>query len=96
MTGAILTVRGQVQGVGFRPTVWRLATAMGLAGDVRNAGEGVEIRLWGIAPDGFAARLRAERPSSPASTRWRRRRLMLRRRTASASPAPAGARRAPR
>ena len=56
-------MRGQVQGVGFRPTVWRIATELGLAGDVRNTGDGVEIRLWGAGRDRFAERLRAEAPA---------------------------------
>ncbi len=63
MRGESITVRGQVQGVGFRPTVWRIATELGLAGDVRNTGDGVEIRLWGAARDRFAERLRAEAPA---------------------------------
>ncbi len=60
-TGIEVRVRGQVQGVGFRPFVWRLARDMGLTGDVRNDSEGVLIRLFGDA-DGFEARLRAELP----------------------------------
>ena len=63
MRGEAITVRGQVQGVGFRPTVWRIATELGLDGDVRNTGEGVEIRLWGDALDRFAERLAAEAPA---------------------------------
>jgi hydrogenase maturation protein HypF len=46
-TGAAIRVRGLVQGVGFRPTVWRLAQAFGLTGEVKNDGEGVLIRAWG-------------------------------------------------
>ncbi len=42
-----IRVRGRVQGVGFRPTVWQHAQALGLAGDVRNDGEGVLIRARG-------------------------------------------------
>ena len=63
MRGEAITVRGQVQGVGFRPTVWRIATELGLTGDVRNTGDGVEIRLWGADLDRFADRLLAEAPA---------------------------------
>jgi hydrogenase maturation protein HypF len=57
-------VRGQVQGVGFRPFVWRLATELELAGSVLNDGEGVEIALEGESGvlDLFLTRLRAEAP----------------------------------
>ena len=62
--GEQIRVRGLVQGVGFRPTVWRLARDLGLAGDVRNDGAGVLIRLWGeaAARDAFCARLQSECP----------------------------------
>ncbi|MDZ7753804.1 MAG: carbamoyltransferase HypF [Gammaproteobacteria bacterium] len=62
--GEEIRVRGIVQGVGFRPTVWRLAHEMGLAGEVLNDGAGVLIRLWGAAGrrDAFVARLAAEAP----------------------------------
>jgi len=63
VTGARIVIRGQIQGVGFRPTVWRLANEMGLVGDVRNTGEGVEIRIWGQGNDLFAARLKAALPA---------------------------------
>ncbi len=63
MRGEAITVRGQVQGVGFRPTVWRIATELGLAGQVRNTGDGVEIKLWGTGLDRFAERLRSEAPA---------------------------------
>jgi hydrogenase maturation protein HypF len=45
--GISIRVRGLVQGVGFRPTVWRLAKRFGLTGDVRNDSEGVLIRAFG-------------------------------------------------
>lgn len=38
-------VRGLVQGVGFRPYVWRMAKESGLFGEVLNDAEGVIIRL---------------------------------------------------
>lgn len=40
-------VRGQVQGVGFRPCVYRVATALGLTGWVRNDQSGVIIEAVG-------------------------------------------------
>src|SRR5947209_3475636 len=42
-----IRVRGTVQGVGFRPTVWRLARENGLAGHVLNDSSGVLIRATG-------------------------------------------------
>ena len=44
-----ITVRGVVQGVGFRPFVYQLATGSGLAGWVRNTSEGVKIEVGGEA-----------------------------------------------
>ncbi len=60
--GHRLTVSGQVQGVGFRPTVWRIAHEMKLTGDVKNTSEGVVIRLWGNSVESFPDRLYAALP----------------------------------
>jgi hydrogenase maturation protein HypF len=59
-----LLVEGVVQGVGFRPFVWRLATELGLAGSVRNAAGRVEIETAGPAEaiEAFARRLRTDAP----------------------------------
>lgn len=43
--GVEIRFRGRVQGVGFRPTVWKVAREMGLAGRVLNDGEGVLVTL---------------------------------------------------
>ncbi len=44
-------VRGLVQGVGFRPFVWREATSRGLSGWVGNDANGVVLEVEGSAPD---------------------------------------------
>ncbi len=59
-----IRVRGQVQGVGFRPFVYRLAQELDLAGWVRNDGEGVDIEAEGAAQalDAFILRLETDAP----------------------------------
>ncbi|NDJ23657.1 carbamoyltransferase HypF [Nostoc sp. B(2019)] len=59
-----IRVYGTVQGVGFRPTVYHLAKACGLYGDVCNDGQGVLIRASGseAALTTFVARLQQECP----------------------------------
>ena len=57
-------VRGAVQGVGFRPFVYRLAHDLGLSGWVLNSSSGVTIEVEGTSPllDAFLVRLQSERP----------------------------------
>jgi hydrogenase maturation protein HypF len=57
-------VEGTVQGVGFRPYVYRLAEELGLAGYVLNDSRGVmvEVEAPGDAVERFLARLPAEAP----------------------------------
>ena len=59
---------GQMQGIGFRPFVWRLANELGLTGFVYNHTEGVLIEIQGRAAeiDKFIERLKsAERGELP-------------------------------
>ncbi len=57
-------IHGAVQGVGFRPFVYRLATELGLTGWVINDTQGVFIEVEGLRPavERFLARLPAEIP----------------------------------
>lgn len=59
-----IRVQGTVQGVGFRPTVYRLAKQYGLRGEVFNDGAGVEITVVGPAAalDEFVGALRSQAP----------------------------------
>ncbi len=57
-----IQVRGAVQGVGFRPFVYRLAERFGLTGWVRNDGDGVVIDVQGQYLEAFMDALRAECP----------------------------------
>jgi hydrogenase maturation protein HypF len=59
-----IRVRGRVQGVGFRPTVWRFACDLALSGEVLNDAEGVLIRVNGGRGviDALIGRLHREAP----------------------------------
>ncbi len=61
---ARVDVRGAVQGVGFRPFVFRLARALELQGWVRNSRQGVCIEIEGARSrlDQFLQRLEQEKP----------------------------------
>ena len=59
-----LEIQGAVQGVGFRPFVYRLATELGLTGWIINDTHGVFIEVEGTEPvlTMFQARMRADKP----------------------------------
>ncbi|MBW1952971.1 MAG: carbamoyltransferase HypF [Deltaproteobacteria bacterium] len=58
-------LQGVVQGVGFRPFVYRLATELGLSGWVSNSPQGVELEIEGPPErlNRFQERLISEKPS---------------------------------
>jgi hydrogenase maturation protein HypF len=62
--GVRINVTGVVQGVGFRPFIFGLATRLGLLGWVRNTSAGVDIQLDGTAEtiQTFMQALRNEAP----------------------------------
>ncbi len=59
-----LRITGVVQGVGFRPFVYNLATRLGVSGWVQNTSSGVEISATAQQDhlNDFAARIRSEAP----------------------------------
>lgn len=73
------SVAGRVQGVGFRPFVFRLAARYALSGNVRNAPEGVLIEVQGSSGDieAFSKALRDELPPLAQITKISERDLSL-------------------
>ena len=57
-----LRVRGAVQGVGFRPFAYGLATRLELSGFVRNGPDGVVLEIEGVRAGEFLDRLRGAPP----------------------------------
>ena len=72
-----IRVRGTVQGVGFRPTVWRLARDNGLVGRVLNDSAGVLIHATGTGARiaRFVKSLEADAPPLSRIERMEIRRL---------------------
>lgn len=60
--GRRIRVRGQVQGVGFRPFIWQLAQRFDIRGEVLNDPEGVLIHATGEALDVFEAAISTDAP----------------------------------
>ncbi|MDR3305508.1 MAG: carbamoyltransferase HypF, partial [Clostridiales Family XIII bacterium] len=60
----VITVSGVVQGVGFRPTVYRIAARMGMKGRVRNMGGAVQMIVTDSPAriDGFAEAVVSGKP----------------------------------
>jgi hydrogenase maturation protein HypF len=60
-----ISVRGAVQGVGFRPFIYRLATQLGLNGWVLNSAQGVLIEVEGVREllMQFLVRMEKEKPA---------------------------------
>ena len=82
--GARLTVRGTVQGVGFRPWVVAQATRLGLSGNVHNTHDGVVLEAWG----GEAALTELERLVTEAPPAGSSVESLLVETTTSTSPSP--------
>ncbi len=65
-----IRITGAVQGVGFRPHIYRMAVSAGLTGSVLNSAQGVLIEVEGCdeAVDLFASELREHPPSNAVVT----------------------------
>ena len=68
--GIRISIHGAVQGVGFRPFVFRLATELGLCGWVGNDNRGVTLEVQGEreALERLLRRLPLERPAASVIT----------------------------
>ena len=66
-----IRIEGLVQGVGFRPTVWRLAQLLDLRGTVGNDGLGVLVHVCG-ADDALASFVHGLRQEAPPLARIER------------------------
>lgn len=66
-----IQINGMVQGVGFRPFVYKLAHELGLTGWVNNSAQGVHIQIAGQTAvlRLFVERLLAEKPANAEITR---------------------------
>jgi len=65
-----ITLRGAVQGVGFRPFVYRLANQLGLSGWVLNSSAGLVVEVEGppVQLNAFERRLECDRPKASVVT----------------------------
>lgn len=72
MNGRRIAVTGTVQGVGFRPWVYRVARELGLAGKVRNDAGGVVIDAFGAEAslEALVDRLGREAPGRVRTVAW--------------------------
>ena len=70
----VVTFRGVVQGVGFRPTVYRIAQRLGMKGRVRNTGGVVQIVCTGTPEeiDAFVREINLHKPPMAQITGVRR------------------------
>ncbi len=71
VNGYRAVVQGQVQGLGFRPYVYRLARTLGVLGYVRNSSQGVTILAQGKNAHRFLHQLRQAPPPLAAITSFR-------------------------
>ncbi|MGO8970845.1 MAG: carbamoyltransferase HypF [Myxococcaceae bacterium] len=71
LQGRRIEVRGTVQGVGFRPWIYRIARTLGIKGQVHNDGRGVTIDAFGSQEslDSFLRAIEANPPPAAAIRR---------------------------
>jgi hydrogenase maturation protein HypF len=71
LQGRRIEVRGTVQGVGFRPWIYRIARTLGIKGQVHNDGRGVTIDAFGNQEslDSFLKAIEANPPPAAAIRR---------------------------